>query len=460
MTLRTRLVLLSAVVVSLAAVTIGVGAYVIAGSRLQTEVDRALDNRAAAIDHALQERINPGFNEPHREAPDGDSIFQSGYDVVTQIISPAGSVLGSQGNYDLAINKSDLRIASAQNGRDRWNTTIDGTKFRGVTVGISSVGAVMVAREISDIAAAQNSMRGWFLGLGITTILIATLLAWQIARKTARPIEELAFATTEIARTQDTSHTIDVNATGEVGKLAAGFNTMLAALDTSRKQQQQLVQDASHELRTPLTSLRANAELLTRHDLDDPTRKEILRDIQAEVDELTALAGELTALATDQRKEEEVSEVSMLDVAETVATRAARRTGRTVTVQSTDPMSVNVRASQFDRALSNLVDNALKFSPGETGVEIIIDRFRIAVQDHGPGISDEDAPKVFDRFFRAVATRTAPGSGLGLAIVSQFAQDHNATTFIERGNDGGAVVGMVFPSDPETWASPVPHQAQ
>ena len=459
MTLRTRLVLLSAFVVSLAAITIGVGAYVIAGSRLQTEVDRALDSRANAIDRAVQERINPGFDEPHRDAPDGDSIFQSGYDVVTKIISPTGVAIAAQGKYDLTTNSADLSIAAAQRGRHRWTTTIDGTKFRGVTLGINTVGAVMVAREISDITAAQNSMRYWFLGLGLATILIAILLAWQIARKTARPIEELASATAEIARTQDTSHTIEVSATGEVGKLTSGFNTMLVALDTSRKQQQQLVQDASHELRTPLTSLRANAELLTRHDLDDATRKEILRDIQSEVDELTALAGELSALATDQRKEEDITEVAIIEVADAVASRAARRTGRTVTVESTDPQLVNVRASQFDRALSNLVDNALKFSPAETGVEIVIDRYRVAVKDHGPGISEEDAPKVFDRFFRAVATRTAPGSGLGLAIVSQFAQDHDATTFIERGSDGGAIVGMVFPSDPATWASPVPHQA-
>lgn len=459
MTLRTRLVLLAAVVVSLAAITIGVGAYVIAGSRLQTEVDRALDGGANAIIHAIQERTNPGFDDQHPEPNDGDIFRQSGFDVITQIVDGNGSVILADRNFVLKASDSDIKVATALAGRHRWTTTISGTRFRGVTVGIPSVGAVMIAREISDITAAQNSMRYWFLILGVSTIMIAVLLAWQIARRTARPIEELAAATADIARTQDTSRSIEVKSSGEVRNLTDGFNTMLGALDMSRKQQQQLVQDASHELRTPLTSLRANAELLTRHDLDATTRNEILRDIQAEVDELTALAGELTALATDQRKEEEVSEVSMLDVAEAVATRATRRTGRAVTVQSTSPVAVSVRPSQFDRAISNLVDNALKFSPEDTGVEIIIDRYRIAVQDHGPGISEEDAPKVFDRFFRAVATRTAPGSGLGLAIVSQFAQDHNATTFIERGSDGGAIVGMVFPSDPETWASPTLHQA-
>lgn len=460
MTLRVRLVLLSATVVSLAAITIGFGAYVIAGSRLQAEVDHALDTRVNSIERAVQESTNPGFRDPRRDQQEGDPLLQSRFDVLTQVIDKDGNILAADGRYRLTPDGHDMNIATEQVGRHRWTITIDGTKYRGVTEGLTPVGAVMVAREISDITAAQNSMRWWFLGLGLGTIAIATLLAWQIARKTAKPIEELAVATAEITRTQDTSKSIEVRSSGEIRHLTDGFNSMLSALNLSRMQQQQLVQDASHELRTPLTSLRANAEILTRHDLDESTRQEILRDIQAEVDELTALASELTALATDQRKEEDVTEVSMTEIADLVASRASRRTGRAVTVTSDNPAEVRVRASQFDRALSNLVDNALKFSPENTAVEIHINRYRIAVQDQGPGISDDDAPKVFDRFFRSVSTRTAPGSGLGLAIVSQFAQDHNATTFIERGDDGGAIVGLVFPSDPSSWASPIPHQAQ
>ncbi|MEK7292873.1 MAG: sensor histidine kinase, partial [Actinomycetota bacterium] len=105
---------------------------------------------------------------------------------------------------------------------------------------------------------------------------------------------------------------------------------------------------------------------------------------------------------------------------------------------------VSVRVGQFDRALANLVDNALKFCPTTQPVEISISDKRICVIDHGPGINEPDKPFVFDRFYRASATRALPGSGLGLAIVGQFATDHEATTFVADTPGGGATVGIQF----------------
>ena len=219
---------------------------------------------------------------------------------------------------------------------------------------------------------------------------------------------------------------------------------MLGALRLSSEQQKQLVQDASHELRTPLTSLRANTELLERDTLDAPTRDAILRDIRAEVDELTSLSSELSALASDQRLVEEPASVDLAEVAAEVANRASRRTGRTVTVIASEPQVVTVRLGQLERALSNLVDNALKFCPVALPVEIIVNGKRIDVVDHGSGISDADKPLVFDRFYRSAATRALPGSGLGLAIVKQFATDHNAAVAVSDTSGGGATVTITF----------------
>ena len=102
------------------------------------------------------------------------------------------------------------------------------------------------------------------------------------------------------------------------------------------------------------------------------------------------------------------------------------------------------RPHQLERAVSNLVDNAIKFSGGAGEVQVWVADQSLEVRDNGPGIPDDDKPHVFDRFYRAVGTRSMPGSGLGLAIVAQCAEDNDAETFVRDNPGGGAVVGIRF----------------
>jgi two-component system sensor histidine kinase MprB len=313
-----------------------------------------------------------------------------------------------------------------------------------LTVPLVGGGALQIAKDVNDLQRAQNAMRGWLLALGPVGIAITALAGWWVARRTTRPIQQLASAAQDIARTRNLATTLTVSGDREVTQLATSFNAMLHALHQSSDQQKQLVQDASHELRTPLTSLRANAELLQRDSLDEATKQAVLRDIAAEIDELTDLSSELTALASDQRLVEELQPINLRDACDDIASRAMRRTGRTIEVTSENPATVMVRPTQFDRAIGNLVDNALKFCPTPDQIEINIIGSRVDVVDHGPGISDTDKPHVFDRFFRATATRALPGSGLGLAIVQQFADDHGALVSVTDTPGGGATVSVMF----------------
>jgi two-component system sensor histidine kinase MprB len=219
---------------------------------------------------------------------------------------------------------------------------------------------------------------------------------------------------------------------------------MTRALQSSRDQQKQLVQDASHEFRTPLTSLRANSELLQRSDLGQEARFEVLRDIRIEIDELTSLTSELSALATDQKTIEETTIVDLGSVIEEIVDRARRRYSQEIKLNVESSASVSVRQSQFDRALSNLIDNAAKFSPSDKSIEVLVRAKRIEVVDHGLGVADEEKSQIFDRFFRAIATRSLPGSGLGLAIVKQFADDHNAKVEVADTPGGGATIIIQF----------------
>jgi two-component system sensor histidine kinase MprB len=219
---------------------------------------------------------------------------------------------------------------------------------------------------------------------------------------------------------------------------------MLAALGQSRDQQQQLVQDAGHELRTPLTSLRTNVETLQRYpDLPSETRDVILSDLQSETRELGALVDELVQLATDTWDDEPEDSVSLDFIAERVAERTRRRTGRVVELDVQSAVMIG-RPRELTRAIGNLVDNAAKFSDDPTPVEVMVRPGVVVVRDHGPGINAEDQPHLFDRFYRAADARSKPGSGLGLAIVDQIVRAHGGTVTAANAPDGGAVFTIQF----------------
>ena len=453
MSMRTRLLLTTSIIVMVVVGALSIGIYSTFSKQLMQQVDKGLDSRVVTIAESLRERNQnaDGDEGDHDQAgtvqrnPLTDALLPTRFDTVTQVIDPFGTVVIALGQVDLPISDEVLRIANnPQGGVSRSTISIDGDQYRMLTVPLIGGGALQIAKDINDLERAQNGMRGWLFALGPVGILLAGIAGWWVARRTARPIQQLADAAEEIALTRDLSTTLDIHGDREIEQLATSFNTMLSALQQSSDQQKQLVQDASHELRTPLTSLRANAELLQRDSLDDATKQAVLRDIAAEIDELTDLSSELTALASDQRLVEEPEEINLREACDDIATRASRRTGRTVSVTSTNPASVKVRPSQFDRAVGNLVDNALKFCPTPDNVEINIVGSRVEVIDHGQGISDADKPMVFDRFYRATATRALPGSGLGLAIVKQFADDHEAVVTITDTPGGGATVALSF----------------
>ena len=444
MSIRTRLMITTSAIVLVVVGVLSIGIYSTFSRQLVRQVDKSLDDRVVMIADSLRrESLRPNLGRQRN--PLNEALLPTRFDTVTQVVDTTGVVVLALGEVDLPVTEKTLQIANNPNGSVfRSTVTINGDKYRMLTVPLTGGGALQLAKDINDLQRAQNAVRGWQFALGPIGIMFAGLAGWWVARRTARPIQQLADAAEDIARTQNLSTKLDIHGDREIEQLASSFNAMLAALQYSSDQQKQLVQDASHELRTPLTSLRANAELLQRDSLDEATKQAVLRDIAAEIDELTELSSELTALASDQRLVEELEVINLREACDDIATRASRRTCRTVSVTSTNPASVQVRPSQFDRAVGNLVDNALKFCPTPDNVEINIVGARVEVIDHGQGIADADKPLVFDRFYRATATRALPGSGLGLAIVKQFADDHDAVVTITDTPGGGATVALTF----------------
>jgi two-component system sensor histidine kinase MprB len=229
--------------------------------------------------------------------------------------------------------------------------------------------------------------------------------------------------------------------------MAARFNTMLDTLEGSRRAlddsvhaQRQLVADASHELRTPVTSLRTNIEvLLAGGELPDDDRRRLLEDVRAETEELSALITDVIELARGDEPLSGVEEVQ-LDALVTEATTRARRRRPNVTFDDAglEPTVVAGLPDRLGRAVDNLLDNAGKYSPPGTTVEVALQGGELSVRDHGPGIAADDRPHVFDRFYRGATARGRPGSGLGLAIVRQVAETHGGSVRVEEGAGGGS----------------------
>jgi two-component system sensor histidine kinase MprB len=252
----------------------------------------------------------------------------------------------------------------------------------------------------------------------------------------------------EVTATRDLERRIPVVGHDELGSLAEDFNAMLAALDESQRAQQQLIADASHELRTPLTAHRANVELLARADLPAQRRPHVLGAAVRGIDELSTLISDLIEAARNGRSVDARTSVDLDQLVARAVERARHRAPGLRFVSRIEPYIVEGAATRIERAIDNVLDNAIKWSPIGGTVEVTVAQGVVSVRDHGPGIETADLPHVFDRFYRAAAARGFPGSGLGLAIVKQTVDDHGGTVALANADGAGTVVSIRFDAPP------------
>ncbi len=305
---------------------------------------------------------------------------------------------------------------------------------------------MQIARKVSETDDVLDVLRTRLVIIALAGIAFAALAAWLVMRRATRPIEQLTDTAERIAETQDLATPIAVKGDDEVGRLAASFNTMLIALDTSREQQQRLVVDASHELRTPLTAVRTNIDFLGHATTLDAERARAAHRRDPPRARRAHQPRERDGGARHRRAQRgsRSSRWRWPTSSNDVATRFRRRTGTDINVRVTDPGVVDGRRAMLDRAVANLVDNALKFSPSGAAVDVTVRGTTIEVADRGPGVDAEDRARVFDRFYRATSARTLPGSGLGLSIVSQIATLHGGTVTLDAREGGGTVARLAL----------------
>ncbi len=277
-----------------------------------------------------------------------------------------------------------------------------------------------------------------------------------MARAGLRPVDKLTEAVEHIARTEDltTRIPVDEHSEDEIARLSRSFNSMTSALANSREVQQQLIADAGHELRTPLTSLRTNIELLTRSEetgrpIPAEDRKALLASVKAQMTELASLIGDLQELSRSEGQRGERVQVVPLEDAVEAALRRARLRGPELTITADlQPWYVRAEPSALERAVVNILDNAVKFSPEGSTVEVALTDGVLTVTDHGPGIAADELPHVFDRFWRSPSARALPGSGLGLSIVARTVQQVGGEVSLTPAKDGGTVATVRLPGAP------------
>jgi two-component system sensor histidine kinase MprB len=364
---------------------------------------------------------------------------------VAQVVTPRGDVLGPAGAFatklpvtaaTLAVTKGSKRIALS-------DQTTNGVHLRILSAKLPDGGALVIARPLTEVDRTLRNLLWVLIAVTAGGVGLAAALGLFVARGTLRPVRQLTDAAEHVAATQDLSRRLPDGGRDELDRLGASFNTMLAALEGSREAQRQLVADASHELRTPLTSVRTNVELLARApELSDEERERIVGSVSGQVQELTVLVGDLVDLARPRGPAdaecEELEDVRLdLVVADAVAGARAHATGHEFTVDA-EPCEVRGSRPRLHRAVRNLLDNAVKWGPPGGVIEIVVRDGEVTVRDHGPGIAEDDLPRIFDRFYRAPGARGLPGSGLGLAIVRQVAETHGGTVSAEAADGGGA----------------------
>jgi two-component system sensor histidine kinase MprB len=295
---------------------------------------------------------------------------------------------------------------------------------------------VLSIHPLAPTEHALGRIRFWIILIGGIGIALGAVLAALVATAALRPVRRLTAAAESVAATGDLSERVAAGGSDELGRLAARFNAMLAALEGSVGAQRRLVADASHELRTPLTSVRTNIDLLREGKLPEEEAKRALAEASAELAALTSLVSDLVELARGEERQLRFEDVQLDDLVAGAVERAQSRAPQVRFETALEHSTVKADPVLLDRAVSNLLDNAAKYSPEGSIVRVAVTGGVVTVADEGPGIDGEDLPHVFDRFYRSASARSKPGAGLGLAIVQEAAQAHGGQATAESSSSG------------------------
>lgn len=460
--MRSRLALLVATAVAVAVAAVAAACWLLTRAQLQSELDNSLRNTSEsqltatatdAVNNCLdgsdtQDTANPGFANFQVVLADGQRCVARGSEPVKVHASDkavADSPIRETALHDSSTDKGAAVRVYTQQGVIRLPS------LPGVQPVLAKV-AVSVSRPLSEIDNSLNRLALLLAAVAGIGVIGAGAAGLWVARAGLRPVDGLIGTVEHIAQTEDLTVRIPVEGDDEIARLSQAFNSMTAALASSRERQSQLIADAGHELRTPLTSLRTNIELLARSDetgraIPPDDRRALMASVKAQMTELASLIGDLQELSRpDATDPGPLQVVPLHDVVQSALDRARLR-GPDLTIDARlSSWFVRAEPAALERAVVNVLDNAVKFSPPGGTVEVALsEQGALTVRDHGPGIPAEDLPHVFERFWRSPSARALPGSGLGLSIVARTVQQTGGGITLRPAAGGGTVATIRIP---------------
>src|SRR5579871_3747473 len=450
MPLRLRLALLNAVVLAGAILGVAALTYALEARSLIQDLDDSLQVQAHNLTTLYQARAALPPRTRDRVIPQPSTF--SGPTFLVQVLDPDGAVVersASLGSSTLPINETTLK--SAGDGVDVLETVLlDRQRMRLYTAALVTdedfLGYVQVGRPIQAVGDALATLRTTLILAGALLLIASLVVAWFLAGYSLRPIGRITQAAHAVALSgRLDSRLTPVARHDELARLTETFNAMMDRLEDAFAAQRRFVADASHELRTPLTTIRGNLELLRRSgEVRDPEMAEALDDVIEETERTVRLVHGLLALARADAGQRLESGPVRLDELVRAVYREIQplADGVAVRLDRVDPAEVRGDSDALRQLLLILLDNGLKYTPQGGSVTLSLARERdeaiVTVTDTGLGIPIEVQPHIFERFYRAPASRSLGGTGLGLAIAQWIAGEHQAQITVQSQTGEGS----------------------
>jgi two-component system sensor histidine kinase MprB len=377
-----------------------------------------------------------------------------------QAVCPNGRVVPIDGGIRLPVTGRVLRVARTLRGPYFFTATVRHFHLE-IYVAPDPYDRKAIEGDL-PLTTVDSTMHGLAITYALLVafgVIVAGIVGAIIARSALAPIRRFTSQTEQVTSSLDHPRRLDEEGAIEIRRLAASFNQTLTALERSVEAQRHLIADASHELRTPIAALRSNIQIFLEADQLPPGEQAELRDaIMAELDDLTQLVADVLELARGSAPNEHVEELELDAIVREAIDRARRRSPQITFRAELEPTLINNSSDRVSRAVTNVIENARKWSPENGVVEVTLRGGLVTVRDHGPGFREEDLAHVFERFYRSADARRMPGSGLGLAIVKQAAEAHGGLATVANAADGGAIVRISF--GPARGASDAPPEAR
>ncbi len=490
--LAARLVAITTLLITFGLVAVSTASTYLLYTHLHSQVDDQLQSSAQAVGFQALARMREGDARTLPSTYYMQVQYLTG-EVDELVSNETASVYGRPIVGELSLE--EIKAASSTSVLRTVESNLPNHQWRVIVLGVTDnrtnedLGVVAIGLPLADIEETVERTRLVVAFTSICVILLGGLAAMFLVRHSLRPLREIESVAGRIA-SGDLSARVPASEppSTEVGSLQVSLNKMLAQNEhafeiqtVAQERMTRFVSDASHELRTPLAAIRGYGELYRMGGVPPERTMEVMGRIESEATRMGRLVEDLLQLARmDQMRPLELLDVDLTEVAQEALTDmqalAPERTCALVGLEGrqAEPLVVTGDRDRLSQVLTNLLGNIVRYTPKDTPVEIAVGarapraedvegspdspqaaalladprpRAVVEVRDHGPGVPAQDAPRVFERFYRADSSRNREtgGSGLGLAIVATIVAAHGGTVRMLTTPGGGATVRMTFP---------------